>query len=181
MIKQWLKADVVEGDEGGKGPTAGQRQLRRTPPGGAISPPLVNLCLHLLDPIWEHSGMDERSRARKVWPANDWVLCCASAVRAPLKVLRQVLERLNLSLNETQTQILDTAEVPFDVLGFGYPMRYNRKSGKPFPHVDPSQCSIQRIRDCSKELTDRRRIPVPLPRMVGELNLTLRGWSNYIP
>jgi hypothetical protein len=31
----------------------------------------------------------------------------------------------------------------------------------------------------TKELTGRNRTPVPMSRIIGELNRTLRGWSNY--
>jgi RNA-directed DNA polymerase len=181
LIKQWLKAAVVEEDEDGKrcNDGGGKGNRRGTPQGGVISPLLANLYLHLLDRIWERHGLEARYRARMVRYADDLVVCCAGDVEAPMQVLRQVLERLDLSLNETKTQIVDAEEVPFDFLGFSFHVRRSRKSGKRYPHVEPSKRSIQRIKDRTKELTDRRRTPVPLPRMIGELNRTLRGWSNY--
>jgi hypothetical protein len=70
-------------------------------------------------------------------------------------------------------------EASFDFLGFSFRMRSSRTSGKRYPHVEPSKRSVQRIKDRTKQLTDRRRTPVPLPEIIGELNRTLRGWSNY--
>ena len=39
--------------------------------------------------------------------------------------------------------------------------------------------SVQRLKDRVKELTDRRRCPVPLDQVVTELNASLRGWTGY--
>jgi group II intron reverse transcriptase/maturase len=181
LIKQWLKAAVVEEDGEGtqRNGGGGKGNRRGTPQGGVISPLLANLYLHLLDRIWERHGLEERYRARMVRYADDLVICCAKNVEMPMKALRHVLERLDLSLNESKTRIVDTHEESFDFLGFGFQMRRSRNSGKRYPHVEPSKRSIQRIKDRTKQLTDRRRTPVPIPRMVEELNQTLRGWSNY--
>jgi RNA-directed DNA polymerase len=96
-----------------------------------------------------------------------------------MQVLRHVLGRLDLDLNETKTRTVDAQAESFDFLGFSFQVRRSRKSGKHYPHVEPSKRSVQRIRDRTKQLTDRQRTPVPLPQLIGELNRTLRGWSNY--
>jgi len=181
LIKQWLKTAVVEEDKDGtqRNGGGGKGNRRGTPQGGVISPLLANLYLHLLDRIWERHGLEERYCARMVRYADDLVICCAENVETPMKVLRHVLGRLDLSLNESKTRIVDTHEESFDFLGFGFQLRRSRNSGKRYPHVEPSKRSIQRIKDRTKQLTDRRRTPVPISRMVEELNQTLRGWSNY--
>ncbi len=96
-----------------------------------------------------------------------------------MAVLRQVLTRLELSLNETKARVVDAREESFDFLGFSFHVRRSRKSGKRYPHVEPSKRSVRRIIARTKQLTDRRRTPVPMPYIIGELNRTLRGWSNY--
>lgn len=54
LVKQWLKAPVVEEDADGTRRTGGGKGNRQgTPQGGVISPLLANLYLHLLDRIWE--------------------------------------------------------------------------------------------------------------------------------
>jgi group II intron reverse transcriptase/maturase len=181
LIKQWLKAAVVEEDEDGmrRNDGGGKGNRRGTPQGGVISPLLANLYLHLLDRIWERHGLEVRYRARMVRYADDLVICCAGDVAVPMQVLRHVLGRLGLSLNETKTRTVDAREGEFDFLGFSFRVRRSRHSGKHYPHVEPSKRSIQRIKDRTKQLTDRRRTPVPLPQLIGEVNRTLRGWSNY--
>jgi hypothetical protein len=144
-----------------------------------ISPLLANLYLHLLDRIWARHGLEERYCARMVRYADDLVICCAGNVEAPMQVLRQVLERLDLTLNETKTRIVDAQSESFDFLGFQFHLRRSRRSGKRYPHVEPSKRAMQRIKDRTTQLTDRRRTPVPWPQLIGELNRTLRGWSHY--
>jgi RNA-directed DNA polymerase len=163
-----------------RGTVGGVKGTRRgTPQGGVISPLLANRYLHLLDRIWERHRLEVRYRARMVRYADDVVICCSKDVEAPMQVLRYVLDRLDLSLNESKTRIVDAREESFDFLGFSFHRRCSRRSNKRYPHVEPSKRSIQRIKDRTKHLTNRRRTPIPLSQMIGELNRTLRGWSNY--
>jgi RNA-directed DNA polymerase len=180
LIKQWLKSAIIE-EEDGKRRTAGGGENNRqgTPQGGVISPLLANLYLHLLDRIWERHELAKRYGARIVRYADDLVILCAGKIDRPLRVLREVLDLLGLRLNETKTRIVDAREESFDFLGFSFRVRPSRKSGKLYPHVEPSKKSAQRIKSRIKILTDRKRTMVPLPDLMGELNRSLRGWSQY--
>jgi group II intron reverse transcriptase/maturase len=181
LIKQWLKAVVIEEDQDGTRRTVGggKGNRRGTPQGGVISPLLANLYLHLLDRVWERHQLATRYQARIVRYADDLVICCRRGTEKPMAILAGVLGRLDLSLNETKTRIVDAQHEPFAVLGFSICLRRSRRSGKRCPHVEPAKCSIKRIKDRVTQLTDRRRTPVPLEWMTDELNRTLRGWSNY--
>jgi len=181
LIKQWLKAPVVEEDDDGTRRTSGGGKGNRqgTPQGGVISPLLSNLYLHLLDRIWERHELERRYRTRLVRYADDVVALSAGDVGAPMAALRQILGKLDLRLNEAKTRVVDAREESFDFLGFSFHLRRSRHSGKRYPHVEPSRRSVQRIKDRTKVLTDRRRTPVPMPHIIAELNRTLRGWSNY--
>ena len=179
LIKQWVRATVVKEESGTRRMSGGKGHRLGTPQGGVISPLLANLYLHLLDRIWERHRLAQRYRAQMVRYADDLVICCAGNAEVPMQALRAVLDRLELTLNETKTRIVDARREGFDFLGFRFQLRRSRRSGKHYPHVEPSTRAIQRIKDRTRELTDRRRSPVPLPQMIGELNRTLRGWSNY--
>lgn len=180
LIKQWLKSAIIE-EEDGKRRTAGGGKNNRqgTPQGGVISPLLANLYLHLLDRIWERHELAKRHGAQIVRYADDLVILCAGKIDRPLRVLREVLDLLGLRLNETKTRIVDAREESFDFLGFSFRVRPSRKSGKLYPHVEPSKKSAQRIKNRTKILTDRKRTMVPLPDLMGEVNRSLRGWSQY--
>lgn len=181
LINQWLKAAVVEEDDDGTRRTSGGGKGNRqgTPQGGVISPLLSNRYLHLLDRIWERHELARRHRARLVRYADDVVVLCAGDVEPPMAVLRAVLARLDLSLNETKTRVVEAREASFDFLGFRLCLRRSRVSGKRYPHVEPSPRSVQRIKARTKALTDRRRTLVPMPEVIDALNQSLRGWSNY--
>jgi len=180
LIKRWLKAPVVEEDDEGRRRHGGGKGNRRgTPQGGVISPLLANLYLHLLDRIWERHEVARRHRARLVRYADDLVILCADKVEVPMTILRQVLQRLDLNLNETKTRVVNAQETPFNFLGFAFHLRRSRLSGKRYPHVEPSKRSVQRMKDRVKQLTDRRLTPVPLPDLIDHLNPYLRGWANY--
>jgi len=48
-----------------------------------------------------------------------------------------------------------------------------------YPHVQPSRKSLKKIKGRIARLTYRRRTPLPLDRVVEEVNMALRGWVNY--
>ena len=180
LIRQWLKAPVIEEDERGKRrPMGGKGNRRGTPQGGVASPLLANLYLHLLDRIWKRHDLEGWLGARLVRYADDAVILCRCGTEKPMAVLKTVLERLDLQLNPAKTQVVDAREQGFDFLGFHIAWRRSRRSGKGYPHVEPSPRAEQRIKDRVKELTARRRTPVSLTDMIGEVNQALRGWSGY--
>lgn len=181
LIQQWLKAGVVEDDKDGTRRHAGGGKENRkgTPQGGVISPLLANLYLHLLDRIWERHQYEKRYRARLVRFADDMVICCAHDAERPKVVLRHVLDRLGLTLNETKTHTVNAYAESFDFVGFNFQLRQSRRSGKFYPHVEPGKKAVQSIKDRTRELTDRRRTPVPLSIMMKEVNQAVRGWGQY--
>ncbi len=179
LIKQWLKAPVVEKGEDGKDRTSGGKGNRRgTPQGGVISPLLANLYLHLLDRIWERHNLERKYGARLVRYADDLVLLCKKGTAEPLSMLSYILDRLGLSLNERKTKVVNAWQESFDFLGFEVRMNLGR-SGKAYPHIQPSKRSVKRINARLSELTRRKLTPIPLPIIVQRLNQSLRGWACY--
>jgi group II intron reverse transcriptase/maturase len=180
LIGQWLKAPVVEEDERGKRrPSGGRGNRKGTPQGGVISPLLANLYLHLLDRIWERRDLERRLGARLVRYADDVVILCRGDPGPAMAVLESVVQRLELTLNREKTQVVDAREKAFDFLGFSIKWARSRRTGKGYPHVEPRRRAEERIKARVKELTARRRAPVPLPRLIAEVNEVLRGWSGY--
>jgi group II intron reverse transcriptase/maturase len=181
LIKQWLKAAIVEEDNEGKRKTGGggRGNRRGTPQGGVISPLLSNIYLHLLDRIWERHQLSQKYGARIVRYADDLVILCSSDINQPLKMLKKILDRLGLQLNDSKTRVLNARSEHFDFLGFSFRVFKGQKTGKLYPHVEPSKQSIQRIKDRLKRLTNRKRTATPVSDMMEQVNGSLRGWSSY--
>ena len=182
LIKLWLKAPIMEMDKDGtkRNIGGGKGNRKGTPQGGVISPLLSNLYLHLLDRIWERKNLQQRLGARIVRYADDVVILCRRGQSAQaMAVLRQILERLELTLNETKTKTVNAYKEKFDFLGFSIWMGKSRKTGNNYSHVQPSKKTLQKIKDRVTMLTMRKRTILPLEWIVHEVNTTVRGWVGY--
>jgi len=181
LIQMWLKAPVVEVDKDGtkRNIGGGKGNRQGTPQGGVISPLLANLYLHLLDRIWERRQLQQRLGARIVRYADDIVVLCRRGTVRPMAVLRQILERMGLTLNEAKTRIVDAYQGKFDFLGFEIRMGKSSRTGKHYPHVQPSKKSLKTIKERITKLTGRARTIMPMDWLVNELNATVRGWVGY--
>lgn len=182
LIQMWLKAPIMEMDKDGtkRNIGGGKGNRKGTPQGGVISPLLSNLYLHLLDRIWERNNLQQRLGARIVRYADDIVILCRkNKSDQAMTVLRQVLERLELTLNETKTKSVNVYEGKFDFLGFTLWMGRGRKTGNYYPHVQPSKRAEQKVKDRITELTKRGRTIMPLEWVVNEVNTMVRGWVGY--
>ena len=180
LIKQWLTAAVVEEADNGTTRSRGGKGTRKgTPQGGVISPLLANLYLHAVDRIWARREVGQRLRAKIVRYADDLVVLCVRDVDPSLKVLRHLLGRLGLRLNEEKTRGVNAWKERFDFLGFSFGLRKGRKSGKVYPHVEPSPQSIQRLKARVTRMTARSLTPIPLPQVVNTLSQYVRGWAGY--
>lgn len=181
LIKPWLKAPIIGEDERGvkKMVRGGQANRQGTPQGGVISPRLANCSLHILDRIGQRPHLKGKLSAHLVRYADNFVVMCRKEVEEPLKVVRHVLERLDLSLNEAKTPIVDATQASFNVLGFTIQMSRGAQTGKPYPNVRPADKSLKKIQAKLTALTGRNLTPIPLSDIVGSVNRSLRGWANY--
>lgn len=182
LIKLWLKAPVIEEDKDGtkRNVGGGKANSIGTPQGGVISPLLANCYLHLLDRIWDRHQLDKKLGARIVRYADDFVVLCKGKVDAPLARIRHVLDRLDLTLNESKTHIVDARQESFNFLGFEIKVSKSWKTGKRYAHVGPAPKSLAKIKERVKQLTTRERTPIPLDDIIGSVNASLRGWTNYL-
>lgn len=182
LIKMWLKAPVMEVDRDGtrRNVGGGKGNRKGTPQGGVISPLLANLYLHILDRIWERHNLQARLGARIVRYADDIVILCRKGkADGAMAMLRKILERLQLTLNEVKTKVVDAHAERFAFLGFTIWLGRGRKTGNLYPHVQPSKKAEQKVKDRITELTTRGRTIMPLEWVVNEVNTMLRGWVGY--
>ncbi len=156
LIEAFLKAGVVE-----DGVLSVAQQ--GCPQGGVISPWLSNLVLDDLD-----KALESRSY-RHARYADDFVVLCRTHEEAKeaLAFVKEVLQELKLSLNETKTRVVDLRD-GFEFLGF----RFRRG------HVGVRDKAIDRFKDKVRLLT-RRQQGRNVNAVLEDLNPVLRGYGRY--
>jgi RNA-directed DNA polymerase len=174
LLRAMLRAGVMEDGEV-------KRSDAGAPQGGVISPCLCNVYLHRLDRQWA-----ERGHGVLVRFADDMVVMCQSREEAEraLEVLRAILSELGLTLKDAKTRIVELREggEGLDFLGFHH--RWVRGNTPASRHLCflarwPSRQAMQHARRRIHELTDRRRLLLPVEDVVQDVNRFLRGWSGY--
>jgi len=152
-----------------------------TPQGGVVSPLLANVYLHRLDRVWA-----DRGEGVLVRYADDLVALCRTRQQAEraLAALTAILADLGLEPKAAKTRIVHLQEggEGIDFLGFHH--RWARATSRRFRHVLflarwPSNKAMQHARDRIRELTDRRRLLLPVETIVRDVNRVLRGWAAF--
>lgn len=171
LLRQWLHAGVL---------VDGQRQATRcgVPQGGVVSPVLANIYLHTLDRWWQ----DRHRRVGQLYRyCDDFVIVCRSreAALQARDLIAQFLGRLKLQLHPTKTRVVDMGSDGFDFLGFHFHKLPSRRTGRVAPYAWPSQQAMKAVRAKLREPTDRSRLYVALPELVGSLNRIICGWRTY--
>ena len=178
LIKLWLKAPISEDGKmsGGKGNGLG------TPQGGVISPLLANIYLHLIDKAVNRPGsLFQHAGIKIIRYADDFLLIGKSIPKEVIQRLKDLLERMELTLNEekTRTVQLSKDKQGFQFLGFEFRLN-NDIYGKPskYLHIGPSPKSAKKIRGKIHEYL-RYNGHCPPPVIVKDLNAIIRGWIHY--
>lgn len=177
LIELWLKAVIVEEDgkyTGGRGNTKG------TPQGGVISPLLANIYMNLLDRIVNRSeGYFGRQGVKLIRYADDFILMSKHIPQEVLLKLKHYLERMELTINEKKSKLVNAKLESFDFLGFT--VRYDKsviRNGARFWNIHPKLKAQKKIRQ--RINTKLKSIGhLPAAGVVSELNPILRGWMNY--
>jgi RNA-directed DNA polymerase len=177
LIKMWFKAPIVEEREDGKKEYKGND--KGTPQGGVISPLLANIYLNVLDTLWAVKKVQEKLGARLVRYADDRVVLCKGNTGRILKGIKRVLDELGLMLNEEKTCVVDVRQGSFDFLGFTIGMKRSTRTGRIYPHIEPSKEAQKQIRSEIKRLTTEKYSAVPTGVVIRRVNEVARGWVGY--
>ncbi|MFF5655117.1 group II intron reverse transcriptase/maturase [[Kitasatospora] papulosa] len=175
LLRAMLRAGVMEDGQV-------RRPVTGTPQGGVVSPLLANVFLHRIDRAWE-----TRQHGVLVRYADDAVVMCATRAQAEaaLERLTCLLADLGLEPKAAKTRIvhLEVAGEGFDFLGFHHRLVASRsRDGKrpvTFLARWPASKAMQHARDRVRELTERRRLLLPVEVIVQDVNAFLRGWAAY--
>jgi RNA-directed DNA polymerase len=181
LIKMWLEAPVEERD--GKGnrhrTTRNRDQGMGTPQGAPISPLLSNIYMRRFVKGWKTGGHEKRLDARIVNYADDFVICCRGTAEEAMSVMRRMMSKLKLAVNEKKTRLCRLPEDTFDFLGYTLGRNYDCRTGESYLGPRPARKKIDRLCGEIGELTTRRRTFLAEDELIGRINRKLRGWSNY--
>jgi len=176
LINKWLKVSIYEDGQY----KSGKKNRTGTPQGGVISPLLANIYLHLLDRIvnntrslfWKHG-------IKIVRYADDFVLMGKTLPLEIIEKLKNLLNRMGLTLNETKTRQIDARKDSFNFLGFT--VRYDKDikgRNKSYWNIMPSKKSEQKVRDKVKDFL-KTHGHCKAQDVAIEINMRIRGWLNY--
>jgi group II intron reverse transcriptase/maturase len=181
LIKMWLEAPVEEIDDRGRHhrTTRNKDEHRGCPQGAPISPLLSNLYMRRFVLGWKSMGHQQRLQARIVNYADDFVICCRGTANKAMSEMRDMMRRLKLTVNESKTCLRRLPDETFEFLGYRIGRCYSPKTGRAYLGTRPSQKKVQRLCREISELTSRRRTPLDVEVIVGQINRKLSGWSNY--
>ena len=189
LVKAFLKAGILSEDGVMRVTATG------TPQGGILSPLLANIALSVLDDhfaeAWasftrQYSTRQKyrkkgRSTYRLIRYADDFVVM-VHGTRQHAESLREevaaVLSPMGLRLSEEKTGICHIDE-GFAFLGWRIQRQIRRGSeSKRFTYTWPSKKALASVKARVREIT-RQGTNHPLAHILRQLNLVLRGWTNY--
>ena len=146
LIKMWLEAPVEETDErrNKRRSTRNRDEGRGTPQGAPISPLLSNLYMRRFVLGWRKLGHEKRLKAYIIDYADDLVICCRTGADEALILMRNLMSRLKLTVNESKTRVCRLPEERFDFLGYTFGRCYSRRRGGPIgaPLHPRNECSV---------------------------------------
>ena len=181
LIKMWLEAAVEEIDDRGRRhrTTRNKDEQRGCLQGAPISPLLSNLYMRRFILGWKTLGHQQRLGARIVNYADDFVICCRGTADEAMRVMRDIMDRLKLTVNETKTQLCKVPDESFDFLGYTIGRCYSPQTGRAYIGTRPSKKKVQRLCREISEMTSSRWKFKDKEEQVAAINRKLNGWSNY--
>jgi RNA-directed DNA polymerase len=181
LLKMWLEAPVEETDERGhvQRTTRNKDTRRGTPQGSPISPLLANLYMRRFILGWKTLGHEHALRAKIVNYADDFVILCRGTADEAMPVMRSMMDRLKLTVNEQKTRLCRLPNETFDFLGYTIGPFWSRNKRRMVLGTRPSRKSVAKVKAKISELTGRHQVLLDEAEVVRRINKVLQGWGNY--
>src|SRR5208337_4178910 len=147
LIKMWLVAPVEETYERGRTrrTTRNKDEGRGSPQGSPLSPSLANIYMRRFIIGWKLLGHEQRLDAHIVNYADDFVICCRGTADEAMSVMRSMMSKLRLTVNETKTRLCHLPDESFDFLGYTLGRNYDCRTGESYLGPRPSRKKIDRL------------------------------------
>jgi hypothetical protein len=128
---------------------------------------------------WKKLGHETRLKAYIVNYADDLVICCRGSAEDALAKMREITQKLKLTVNETKTRVCKLPEEKFDFLGYTFGRCYSSKTGKAYLGTVASKKRVVRICEAISSETGRYKTLLDRETVVATLNRMMIGWANY--
>ena len=107
---------------------------------------------------WKILGHQRRLRAKIVNYADDFVICCRGSADEAMAVMRDMMQKLKLTINEEKTRKCRLPDETFNFLSYTFGRCYSPRTGRAYYGTRPSKmfpfrfsphpsqdCSISRV------------------------------------
>ena len=106
---------------------------------------------------WKTGGHEKRLDARIINSADDFVICCRGTAEEAMNVMRTMMSKLKLTVNEQQTRFCRLPEETLDFLGSTLGRNYDCRTGESYLGPRPARKKVDRLWSAINELTTRRK------------------------
>ena len=83
--------------------------------------------------------------ARIINYADDFVICCRGTAEEAMNVMRTMMSKLKLTVNEQNTRFCHLPEESFDFLGYTLGRNYDCRTGESYLGARPAQKKVDRL------------------------------------
>ena len=140
---------------------------------------LANLYMRRFVLGWKTLGHDTRYQARIVNYADDFVILCRYRAKDALAAMRDMMQRLKLTVNETKTHVCRLPAESFDFLGYTFGRMYSPRTGGAYLGARPAHKKVLGVCHRLNELVGKLPTFIRPEALVYQVNQVLRGWANY--
>jgi RNA-directed DNA polymerase len=160
LIRRYLEAGIMLGG-------VVEQHRDGTPQGSPLSPLLSNILLDDLDKELTRRG---HAFCRYADDCNVYVRSRKAGERVMMSITKFLERRLKLKVNQAKSAVARPWKRKF--LGYTVTTEFRAR-------LKPASVSIKRTKDRIRQITGRRARGRNIQKVIGELNLYLRGWHNY--
>ena len=111
--------------------------------------------------------------------ADDFVICCRGTAVKAMNVMRNMMSKLKLTVNEAKTRRCRVWHESFDFLGYTIGKCYSPVTGRAYLGTRPSRKKIARLCQAIHAMTGRDMLWAEVEDRITRLNRLLIGWANY--
>jgi hypothetical protein len=111
--------------------------------------------------------------------ADDLVICCKRDADKALEVMKGLMVRLKLTVNEKKIKAFIMPKDSFVFLGYEFKEVFSFKKRKKYIETDPAEKSVKKLTDAIHDQTAKRFGWMDASETSKNRNRKIRGWANY--